>query len=80
MYDADPFSARREVEERQARAAKKREEATAGGSGISRPQFVSNEFTHAPEVKMASRLREIVEDAVKKVSTSLLAYSIGADV
>lgn len=67
MYDADPFTARKEVDERQAKAAKKKEEASAVGSS-SRSQPVSTEFAQSPEVRMAAGLRDMVEDAVKKAS------------
>jgi hypothetical protein len=68
MYDADPFTARKEVDERQAKAAKKREETDGSSTSVSRGQPVSGEFSQAPEVKMASGLRDIVEDAIKKAS------------
>lgn len=73
MYDADPFAARREVDERQAKAAKKREEADANRAGSSSSSRhhqtpVSGEFAQAPEVRMASSLRDMVEEAVKKAS------------
>lgn len=75
MYDADPFAARKEVDERQAKVAKKREEAdenrAGGSSSSSRNQPISGEFAQAPEVRMASSLRDMVEDAVKKVSSHL---------
>lgn len=67
MYDADPFAARKEVDERQAKAAKKRDEMNAASSSRNPP--TSGEYAQAPEVKMASGLRELVEDAVKKVWT-----------
>ena len=64
LYAADPFSARKELEERKARAAqstnstfnpgKQRNEVATGSIGI-------------PEVKMASSIRELVENVVKKV-------------
>lgn len=63
MYDADPFAARRAVDERQAKAAKNRQE---GNPKDSKTQ-ASQEFAHAPEVRMASELRDMVEDVVKKV-------------
>lgn len=66
MYDADPFAARREVEERQAKAAQKKEERVAGPQGDTHKSSISPEFTQAPEVKMSSTLRELVEDTVKK--------------
>ncbi|ESK92682.1 dead deah box [Moniliophthora roreri MCA 2997] len=66
MYDADPFAAKREVEERQARAAEKRAEAIASSSDTHKTTIVSNEFSQAPEVRMASSLRDMVEDAIKQ--------------
>lgn len=78
MYDADPFAARRMVDERQAKAVKEREDVSStaessrpgghGGSG-------SHEFVHAPEVKMAGSLRELVEDCIKKVLFIVFHYS-----
>lgn len=62
MYDADPFAARQEVNERQAKAARKQESAGAKTSGL-----ISYEFSQTPEVKMATPLREFVEDVIKKV-------------
>ena len=66
MYEADPFAARKLVNERQEKAAQKKEEASrpAGSSKSTQP---SPEFANAPEAKMASSLRDFVEDAVKKV-------------
>ncbi|KAI8990673.1 P-loop containing nucleoside triphosphate hydrolase protein [Trametes punicea] len=65
MYEADPFAARKAVEERQEKAAKKKEQASRG-EGNSVGSHGSSEFAHAPEAKMAASLREFVEDAVKK--------------
>jgi ATP-dependent RNA helicase DHX57 len=70
MYDPDPFAARREVDERQAKASQKREEAVQGNPDVHRNVTVSSEFGQVPEVKMASGLRDLVEDAVKKVGGS----------
>lgn len=65
MYDADPFSARKAVSERQEKAAKKKEEASSSNDkGQASP---SPEFANAPEAKMAGSLRELVEDSIKKV-------------
>lgn len=69
MYDADPFAAQREVEERQTKAAQKREEPSPQNIA-GRSPHVSTEFSRSPEVRMASSLRDTVEDAVKKVSTT----------
>jgi hypothetical protein len=68
MYDADPFAARKEVDERQAKAAKRREEASDGNGSNSRSQLVSGEFARVPEVRMASGLREMVEHSIKLAS------------
>ncbi|KAG0702732.1 P-loop containing nucleoside triphosphate hydrolase protein [Suillus ampliporus] len=62
MYDADPFAARRAVDERQAKAAQHRQQ---GNSKDSATQ-TSKEFAHAPEVRMTTELRDLVEDVVKK--------------
>jgi ATP-dependent RNA helicase DHX57 len=68
MYEADPFAAKKALEERQAKAAKARGEQEAlQGSGERRPKKVFNEYDKAPEVRMAGSLRELVEDAIKKV-------------
>lgn len=67
MYEADPFAARKMVDERQAKAAAKREEARKPvGERSDRPSTTS-EFTYAPEVKMATPLRDSVEQSIKKV-------------
>lgn len=63
MYDADPFAARRAVDERQAKAAQNRQQ---GNSKVS-TTHASQEFARAPEVRMAVELRDMVEDVVKKV-------------
>lgn len=71
MYEADPFLAQQEVKKRQAKAAEKREEATSNSSTIDvRKVASSNEFSQSPEVRMATSLRELVEDAVKEASYS----------
>ncbi|KAG1757846.1 P-loop containing nucleoside triphosphate hydrolase protein [Suillus lakei] len=62
MYDADPFAARRAVDERQAKAAQNRQQ---GNSKESLMQG-SREFAHSPEVRMTTELRDLVEDVVKK--------------
>lgn len=64
LYEADPFAAR------EARAAKKREIVAAQQTSSSRRPTegqASGEFSQAPEVRMAGALRELVEDAIKKV-------------
>ena len=69
MYDTDPFAARKEVDERQAKAAKKREVDEDRGSSSRNQPAVFREFALAPEVRMASSLRDMVEEAVKKASS-----------
>lgn len=70
MYESDPFAARKAVDERQASAAKRKEEKEQGSS---RPSATATkesiEFANAPEVKMASDLRELVESCIKKVAS-----------
>ncbi|KAI0713143.1 P-loop containing nucleoside triphosphate hydrolase protein [Cerioporus squamosus] len=65
MYEADPFAARKAVEERQEKAAKKKEEASRP-ENVSKEARQSSEFAHAPEAKMASALRDFVESAIKQ--------------
>jgi hypothetical protein len=80
MYEADPFAARKEVDQRQAQVISKRRdeanvqrpaaesvEATLRGSEPRRP-VASGEFAQAPEVRMAASLRELAEDAIKQVT------------
>ncbi|KAJ3829380.1 P-loop containing nucleoside triphosphate hydrolase protein [Lentinula raphanica] len=70
MYDADPFAARKEVEERQARAAERRAQASSnaaiGHNTRANIASASGEFSQAPEVRMAKALRDQVEEAVKQ--------------
>jgi len=66
MYEADPFAARQAVDERQVRAAEKREENTSAGNERT-DQRSTNPFSTASEVRMATSLREMVEDAIKQV-------------
>ena len=77
MYDADPFLAKKTVEDRQIKATEKRDKATekrdsaASTSRASSTISSSREFERCPEVKMAPDLRDIVEDAIKQVMNSL---------
>lgn len=64
-YEADPFTARKGVDERQEKATKRREEK---GKGPDATATTSTEFSNAPEAKMAGSLRDLVEEAIKKVS------------
>lgn len=70
MYDADPFAARKAVEERQAKAVQRREDSARGNAVEQKPQL-SKEFENAPEAKMASALRDVVESAIKQVTMVL---------
>lgn len=66
MYDADPFAAQAMVHERQAKAAQRKEDA----SKLNRAddsRLASRVPSEYPEVIMATALRELVENAVKKV-------------
>ena len=67
MYDADPFAARKTVQERQEKAAKKKEESGRSESGTKLASH-SPEYANAPEAKMATTLRDFVEEAVKQVT------------
>jgi hypothetical protein len=70
MYEADPFLAQQEVKKRQAKAAEKREEPAASNLSTVdvRKATSSNEFSQSPEVRMATSLRDLVEDAIKEAS------------
>ena len=73
MYEADPFLAHQEVKKRQAKATEKREEAAISSSSTAdvRKTPNSGEYSQCPEVRMATSLRELVEDAIKEASYSL---------
>ena len=68
MYEADPFSARKAVQERQEKAAKRNEDASGSEIGAKPASHSPPDFANVPEAKMASSLRDLVEDAVKKAS------------
>lgn len=72
MYAADPFAALQEVKERQAKAAQKRE--ATNNSSESRPGSAHGPYSDSPEVKMATSLREEVEEAIKEVILSVTNY------
>lgn len=74
MYEADPFAARKAVTERQEKIAKKKTEETSGRDGGR--GGTSSEFANAPEAKMASGLRELVEGSIKKVRSRLCCTDI----
>ena len=73
MYDADPFTARKAVDERQEKSAKKKEEASQPSSSRG-PAQTSQEFVHCPEAKMASSLRDLVEESIKKASEHVACF------
>ncbi|KAF8265784.1 P-loop containing nucleoside triphosphate hydrolase protein [Lactarius quietus] len=64
MYEADPFAARKSVEDRQEKAAKKKEE-TQQASTRPVPRTGPDLFDNSPEVKLSTELRELVENAIK---------------
>ncbi|KAF8167397.1 P-loop containing nucleoside triphosphate hydrolase protein [Crassisporium funariophilum] len=79
MYEADPFLAQQGVQERQAKADKKRQEASTSNTQnaeTTRKASSSSELSGSPEVRMASSLRELVEDAIKQ---GMSAYPDAAD-
>ena len=65
MYNPDPFVARREVEERQDTAAKRREEGLSD-SRKDNSSAVGEKFIGAVEVRMGGDLR-VLENAFKTV-------------
>ena len=87
MYSPDPFAAKKLVEERQEAAKKKREEREAaqaeldidsqsslGALQTKDVRVNTKEYEHAPEVRMASSLRELVETAINKVKFAPRSY------
>lgn len=72
MYDADPFAARKMVEQRQAKAAEKRAEPEPKSDPHTGSSNASPGFQNWPEVKMSNELRNQVEDAVKQVCRLLV--------
>ncbi|KAF7302730.1 Dead deah box [Mycena chlorophos] len=84
MYAADPFAAKKEVEQRQAQSLKKREQPKAAVPSVEetirgsapRPTPATGEFAKAPEVKMSGALRELAEDAIKQ---AMALYPEAAD-
>lgn len=67
MYESDPFAAHKVVKRRQEEAAKQKASLEASTSKPSAQSQVSKEFVNAPEVKMATSLRDTVEEAIRKV-------------
>ncbi|KAF9454218.1 P-loop containing nucleoside triphosphate hydrolase protein [Macrolepiota fuliginosa MF-IS2] len=64
VYAADPFIAWQQVKDRQAKAAQKRE--TDKNTPEHKTGAVPGSYDHSPEVKMATPLREEVEEAIKE--------------
>ncbi|KAI0320072.1 P-loop containing nucleoside triphosphate hydrolase protein [Amylostereum chailletii] len=64
MYAGDPFAARKSVEERQAKAVQKKEDARPGSQA--QEAAAMKEFSNEIEVKMSTELRELVEDAIRQ--------------
>lgn len=78
MYDPDPFAARKQVNERQARAAERHANTSAESVSENTRKSnlpVSGEFSQAPEVRMGVALRDQVEGAVKQVCEKLSCFS-----
>ena len=67
MYESDPFAAYKAVKQRQEEAAKQKVALEASSSKSAVQPKVSKEFINAPEVKMATSLRDTVEEAIRKV-------------
>jgi len=67
MYESDPFAAHRAVKRRQEEASKQKTALEASTSKPTAQPQVSKEFINAPEVKMATSLRDTVEEAIRKV-------------
>ncbi len=66
MYEADPFAARKSVNDRQEKAAKKKEDIQQAATRPV-PQTGPDPFGNSPEVKLSTELRELVENAIKTV-------------
>ncbi|KAH7100130.1 P-loop containing nucleoside triphosphate hydrolase protein [Auriculariales sp. MPI-PUGE-AT-0066] len=66
MYEQDPWAAKRSVEERQAKAATKREEVQAEPQVSPEEKKAAREFQHAVEVRMAPAMRDMVEKVIKE--------------
>ncbi|KAH9008329.1 P-loop containing nucleoside triphosphate hydrolase protein [Lactarius hengduanensis] len=64
MYEADPFAARKSVDDRQEKAAKKKEDIQQASTRPV-PQTDPGPFENSPEVKLSTELRELVENAIK---------------
>lgn len=69
MYNPDPFAAMKEVEERQLKNAKHREELSSHSSSqnVRGKGSLGGDLTGTVEIKMSSSLRELVEHAIKQV-------------
>jgi len=69
MYDADPFQAKKIVDERQqAKASQKYQQASTSSTADPKVHKSSGHIpSDYPGVIMATSLRELVEDAIKQV-------------
>ncbi|KZV88008.1 P-loop containing nucleoside triphosphate hydrolase protein [Exidia glandulosa HHB12029] len=65
MYEPDPWAAKRSVEDRQAKAAVRKEEVAAAPVLSPAERKAAREFEGAVEVRMAPAMRDIVERCIK---------------
>jgi hypothetical protein len=73
MYDADPFQAKKIVEERQAKAAQKSQQTLTSSVVDTKIHKSSSQMSsNYPEVIMATSLRELVEEAIKQAGFIIL--------
>lgn len=71
MYEPDPWAAKRSVENRQAKAATRKEEVAAAPVVSSEERKAAREFSGAVEVRMAPAMRDLVERCIKDVRCSV---------
>lgn len=70
MYEADPFQAKKIVEEREAQSSQQASTSSAVDPKVHKSSGpISSNY---PEVIMATSLRELVEDAIKQVGFLIL--------
>ncbi|EJD54594.1 P-loop containing nucleoside triphosphate hydrolase protein [Auricularia subglabra TFB-10046 SS5] len=70
MYEQDPWAAKRSVEERQTKAAARKEEVKAAPVLSPEERKAAREFEGAVEVRMAPAMRDLVEKCIKDSSTA----------
>lgn len=68
MYEPDPWAAKRSVEQRQEKAATRREEVAAAPVISAEDRKAAREFAHAVEVKMSPAMRDLVEKCIKEAA------------